>query len=433
MAEPFPLEPSLWHATAPAAAPVSPLAADAAADVCVIGAGYAGLSTALHLAEAGISVVVLEAHEPGWGGSGRNGGQVIPGIKYDPSEIAAKFGVDAGEALTRFVGSTADLVFDLIDRHGMDVPYKRAGWIQGAHTPAMVETVKRRAAEWQARGVDADFLDKDAVARLLGSDRYLGGWLDRRAGGVQPLAYARGLAKAAIEAGARIHGQSRVVALKRNGASWSVRTAQGASVTAPRVVVATNGYTGDLIPKLRQTVIRPNSFIVATEALSDNLAGTILPEGQVTSDTRQLLLYFRKDHQNRLLMGGRGPFREPKDASDWAHLERVVGKMYPQAKGVPFGFRWCGRVALTRDFLPHLHEPEPGLLVDIGCMGRGVGLQSAMGKAMADYLATGDRARLPFPVVPIKPLPLHALNELYVSAIITWYRLTDGGMKDKAA
>ncbi|HEV7260484.1 MAG TPA: FAD-binding oxidoreductase [Bosea sp. (in: a-proteobacteria)] len=433
MAEPFPLQPSLWHATAPAAVPTPPLAADATADVCVIGAGYAGLSTALHLAEAGVSVIVLETHEPGWGGSGRNGGQVIPGIKYDPSEIVAKFGPDAGEALTRFVSTTADLVFDLIARHGMDVPHKRAGWIQGAHTPAMAETVKRRAAEWQARGVDAEFLNKDGVAGLLGTDRYLAAWIDRRAGGVQPLAYARGLAKAALAAGARMHGQSKVVSLKRNGANWVVRTAQGASVTAPRVVVATNGYTGDLIPKLRQTVIRPNTFIVATQPLSDNVAGTILPAGQVTSDTRQLLLYYRKDHQNRLLMGGRGPFREPRDASDWAHLERVIGKMYPQAKGVPFEYRWCGRVALTRDFLPHLHEPEPGLLVDIGCMGRGVGLQSAMGKAMAEYIASGDRGRLPFPVVPIKPLPLHALNELYVSAIITWYRLTDGGMKDKAA
>lgn len=433
MAEPFPLQPSLWHATAPAAAQTPPLASDARADVCIVGAGYAGLSTALHLAEAGVSVIVLEAREPGWGASGRNGGQVIPGIKYDPSEIVSKFGAEAGAALVSFVGSTADLVFGLIEKHGMDVPYRRAGWIQGAHTPAMVETVKRRAEQWGMRGVAARFLDADDVGRLLGTDRYLGGWLDPRGGGVQPLAYARGLARAAQKAGVAICSQSPVTGLRRDGGNWVVRTAQGASVTAPRVVIATNGYTGDLIPKLRQTVIRPNSFIVATEPLSDNLAGTILPEGQVTSDTRQLLLYFRKDHTNRLLMGGRGPFREPQGAADWAHLERVVGKMYPQAKDLRIDYRWCGRVALTRDFLPHLHEPEPGLLVDIGCMGRGVGLQTAMGKAMAQYLSTGDRASLPFPVTSITPLPLHALNELYVSAIIAWYRLTDGGMKDRAA
>lgn len=433
MAEPFPLQPSLWHATAPAAPQTPPLAADARADVCIVGAGYAGLSTALHLAEAGVSVIVLEAREPGWGASGRNGGQVIPGIKYDPSEIVSKYGPEAGEALVSFVGSTANLVFGLIEKHGMDVPHRRAGWIQGAHTPAMVETVKRRAEQWSMRGVAARYLDADAAARLLGTDRYLGGWLDPRGGGVQPLAYARGLARAAQKAGVAICGQSPVTGLRRDGGNWIVRTAQGATVTAPRVVIATNGYTGDLIPKLRQTVIRPNSFIVATEPLSDNLAGTILPEGQVTSDTRQLLLYFRKDHTNRLLMGGRGPFREPQGAADWAHLERVVGKMYPQAKDLRIEYRWCGRVALTRDFLPHLHEPEPGLLVDIGCMGRGVGLQTAMGRAMAQYLSTGDRASLPFPVTSITPLPLHALNELYVSAIIAWYRLTDGGMKDRAA
>lgn len=433
MAEPFPLAPSLWAATAPPAPPTPPLDADAEADVCVIGGGYAGLSTALHLAERGISVIVLEAHEPGWGGSGRNGGQVIPGIKYDPSEIAAKFGPEAGEALSGFVGGTADLVFDLIEKHGMDVPHMRKGWIQGAHTPDMIDTVKRRVADWRARGVDAKLLDRPAMQEMLGTGQYLGGWLDPRGGGVQPLAYARGLARAAIKAGAVIHGQSRVVSLKKNGARFEIRTERGATVRAGKIVMATGGYTGDLIPKLRQTIIAPNSFIVATKPLGDNLAASLLPGGQVSSDTRQLLLYFRRDHTNRFLMGGRGPFREPKADSDWAHLERVVAKMFPQLEGTEFEYRWCGRVALTRDFYPHFHEPEPGLLIDIGCMGRGVGLQSAVGKAMAAWCASGSQQDLPFPVVPIEPLPFHAFHKLYVSAIITWYRLTDGGVKNAAA
>lgn len=429
MAEPFPLSPSLWAATAPAAAPTPPLDTDAEADVCIIGGGYAGLSTALHLAEQGISAVVLEAHEPGWGGSGRNGGQVIPGIKYDPVEIREKFGPEAGDALIRFVGGTADLVFDLIARHGMEVPFTRNGWIQGAHTPEMINTVKRRAGEWQQQGVAAKVLDKAEIEAALGSNQYLGGWLDPRGGGVQPLAYARGLAKAALKAGARIHGQSRVAAITRSGKGFEVRTERGAVVRAGKVVLATGGYTGDLVPKLRQTIIAPNSFIVATRPLGDNLAASLMPGGQVSSDTRQLLLYFRKDHTNRFLLGGRGPFREPTSDADWAHLERVVAKMFPQLEGTPFEYRWCGRVALTRDFFPHFHEPEPGFLIDIGCMGRGVGLQSAVGKAMAAWCASGKRADLPFPVVPIEPLPFHALHKLYVSAIIAWYRLTDGGVK----
>jgi glycine/D-amino acid oxidase-like deaminating enzyme len=429
LAVPFPLGPALWATTAPPAPPTPPLDQSIVTEVCIVGGGYAGLNAALRLAERGIGAVVLEAREPGWGASGRNGGQVIPGIKYDPSEMRAKYGDVAGEALTGFVGATADGVFDLIARHGMDVPHVRAGWIQGAHTPAMVETAKRRAGEWAARGVDARYLDRDAMRAAVGAGQYLAGWQDGRAGAIQPLAYAHGLVRAAQKAGAEIHGESLVRSIRRVGEVFEVVTSQGATVTARRVVVATGGYADALVPKLRQTIIAPNSFIAATEPLGDNLASTILPGGQVISDTRQLLLYFRRDHTNRFLMGGRGPFREPKSAEDWAHLERAAVKIYPQLEGVKFGHRWCGRVALTRDFLPHIHEPEPGLIVDIGCMGRGVGLQTAMGQALADYAATGDRAVLPFPVVPVTPLPFHALHRLYVSAIVTWYRMTDGGLK----
>jgi glycine/D-amino acid oxidase-like deaminating enzyme len=429
MAEPFPLSPSLWAATAPPAAETPPLAAPARADVCVIGGGYCGLSAALHLAEQGADTVLLEAREPGWGGSGRNGGQVIPGLKYDPAELRAKFGEEHGRRLVDFAGRTADTVFDLIDRHAMDVPHVRAGWIQGAHTEAGLAEVARRAEQWSAWGASTELLDRAGVARKLGTDSYLGGWIDRRGGAIQPLAFARGLARAALAAGARIHGGTAVTKLERRGERWHVETDRGVAVDAGRVLLATNGYTGDLVPRLRRTVIAVNSFQIATEPLTDNLRKTILPEGHVSSDTRKLLLYFRFDHQGRLLMGGRGPFREPKGPEDWAHLERVLGKLFPQIKGTPIAHRWCGRVAVTRDFLPHLHEPAPGLLVDIGCMGRGVGLQTTMGRALARYLGSGRTSDLPLPIVPIAPIPAHGLNRLYVSAIITWYRMTDGGVK----
>jgi glycine/D-amino acid oxidase-like deaminating enzyme len=429
MSEPFPLSPSLWAATAPPAPDTPPLKESRSADVVVIGAGYAGLSTALHLAERGTEVIVLEAQEPGWGGSGRNGGQVIPGLKYDPDELEERFGPEIGRRLAAFGAGTADTVFDLIERHGMDVPRKRSGWIQAAHTPAGVELVKRRAEQWQRRGVaGARILDSAAANNLIGSDRYLGGWVDPRGGAIQPLAFARGLARAALRAGASIHGHSAVAALARNGGKWIATTESGARVTADRFVVCTNAYGGGLVPRLSTTIIAPNSYQVATEPLSSNLAASILPEGHVSSDTRQLLFYFRLDHQNRLLMGGRGPYREPKSDKDWSHLERIIGKLFPQARDVPIAYRWCGRVAITRDFLPHLHEPEPGLLLDIGCMGRGVGLQTAMGRAMADYVATGRPDALPRPPMPIKPLPLHGLRQAYFAAIVAWYSMQDGGL-----
>jgi glycine/D-amino acid oxidase-like deaminating enzyme len=429
MTEPFPLSPSLWAATAPPAAPTPPLEESISADVCIIGGGFAGLSTALHLAERGIRTVVLEAREPGWGASGRNGGQVIPGFKFDPDELVSMYGAERGQRLIEFGGSTADVVFELIEKHRMDVPRLRNGWIQGAHTQANVELVRSRAEQWSRLGAPVEFLDQAAVTNLVGTDKYDGGWLDRRGGAIQPLSYARGLAKAALAAGARIHGETPARRLQRTGARWTVETERGNTVTADRVVICTNGYSGDLWPQLRQTAIAVNSYQVATEPLSDNLRRSVLPEGQVLSDTRQLLLYFRLDHEGRLLMGGRGPFREPKGERDWAHLVRVIGKMFPQLKDVPIAFRWCGRIAVTRDHLPHLHEPAPGLLIDMGCQGRGIGLQSAMGKAMAEYIATSDAKALPFPFTPIDPIPFHGLQRVYVETVVAWYRLTDGGLR----
>jgi len=429
MPEPFPLAPSLWAATAPPPPPTHPLAEDASADVCIVGAGYAGLSAALHLAERGLRPVVLEAREIGFGGSGRNGGQVIPGLKEDPDALELRYGGEAGRALVAFVGSAADRVFGLIARHRMQVPNVRTGWIQGAHTPAMVKTVTERCRQWQGRGADAEVLDRSATAEHLGTDRYFGGWIDRRGGAVQPLAYARGLAHAAVAAGARIHTASPAVRIVRDGAGFAVTTRVGAKVTAAQVVVATGGYPDGLVKGLRQSAVFPNSFLVATEPLTDNLRKSVLPHGQVTSDTRKLLLYFRLDHEGRFLIGGRGPYREPRGPEDWAHLERIIGRIYPQLQGIGIAHRWCGRVSVTRDLLPHVHEPEPGLIALIGCMGRGVALQTAMGAAVAEAVATGNRAAIPFPITPIRELPAHRLHELYVRAIVAWYRLTDAGLR----
>jgi glycine/D-amino acid oxidase-like deaminating enzyme len=426
----FPLTPSLWAATAAPAPDTAPLDGDAQADVVIVGAGYCGLSTALHLAERGVRVVVLEARDIGFGGSGRNGGQVIPGFKYDPSEMIAMFGAEKGQRLVDFAGSTADAVFDLIDKHRMDVPHVRRGWIQGSHTTDALKLAERRARDWGAQGVATQLLDRAETARLLGTDKYFGGWVDPRGGGVQPLSYARGLARAAIAAGVVIHTASPVTQLAQAGGKWHVTTKQGAKVVAERVVLATNGYTDDLWPQLRKSIINANSFQVATEPLPESVRRSILPEGHVSSDARNLLLYYRIDHTGRLLMGGRGTFREPDPAQpgDWSHLENVVAKLFPQAAGVPIAYRWCGHVAITRDYMPHLHEPAPGLLIDIGCQGRGVGLQTRMGQALAEYIATGNQQALPVAPSSIKPFPLYGLRRLYVSAVIGWYRMTDGGV-----
>src|SRR5262249_9488424 len=188
---------SLWATTATPPAAYPPLRGDVKADCVIVGGGFTGLSIALHLAERGIGTVLVEANEPGWGASGRNGGQVIPGLKLDPSELRAKYGEERGRRLTTTIGATADLVFDLIGRHHIECDARRSGWIQGAPGPKGLAQVRRRAEEWSGEGADVAVLERPEVEARAGTNAYVGAFLDRRGGTVQPLSYARGLARAA--------------------------------------------------------------------------------------------------------------------------------------------------------------------------------------------------------------------------------------------
>lgn len=415
---------SLWSATAPSVVPTPALSESVKVDVAIVGAGYTGLSTALHLAERGVSVCVLEAHEPGWGASGRNGGQVNPTLKYDPEQLVQMYGPERAEPLISTVSNSADLVFNLIKRHSIDCAPVRKGWMQVSYTDKGVAGLHARADQWARRGVPVQPLDAAAVTARMGSGAFAGGWLDGRAGAIQPLAYARGLVGAALAAGARIHGQSAVTGLQRSGAGWLLKTAGGAHVTADQVVLATNGYSGNLWPGMAQSILAANSFIVATKPLSGRAADSILPGQETVSTAQRLLLYWRKDSHGRLLMGGRGLFNDPTSPTDFAHLERSLALLFPQLGPLEFEYRWAGRIAITRDFMPHVHEPAPGLTLALGCNGRGIALCTSLGQQLAGRLC--DRqAQFAYPVTPLQRLPMHGLQRFYIGAGVAWYSLLD--------
>ncbi|MBA4800137.1 MAG: FAD-binding oxidoreductase [Rhizobiales bacterium] len=398
---------------------------DGDVDLVVIGAGYQGLSTALHAVRAGLSVQVIEAGEIGAGASGLNGGQVIPGLKQDPETLLALFGADLGERLTTFSAETADVVFNLIASEGLDVEHARTGWIQAAHTETAMEAAVRRNRQWRAQGADVALLNQAEVGLLTGADGYRGGFLDRRAGVVNPLALVHELARIATEAGAGLVVKDGVASLRRVGAGWEVTTASGRSIRARKVLVATNAYSGALVPKLAESLVWLHSFQIATEPLPAEL-DFILPGGQAVSDSRRIVVYYRRSPHGRLVLGGRGPMREPRSEEDWAHLERALHRLFPTLASLRIDHRWFGRVAMTPDHLPHLHEPEPGLVMVAGCQGRGIGLMTALGAPLARYLADGDQAVLPLPITPLRRIPLHRFRRLGVAGHIAWYRLLDG-------
>lgn len=394
-------------------------------DVVVVGGGIMGLSTALHAVRLGMSVQVLEAGEIGQGASGLNGGQVIPGLKYDPEWLLEHFGEERGEALVNFAASTADAVFELIRDEQLSVPFAQKGWIQAAHTEVALKAAANRDRQWRARGADVKLLSATEIASMTGARGYLGGWHDRRAGVIDPLAYTSELARVAAAAGVRIAERQRVVRLTNAADIWRISTENGAELQAKAVVLATNAYTDGLIPGLAETIVPLHSFQIATAPLPPDLAATILPEGQAVSDSRRILVYYRKSADGRLVLGGRGRMALPSSAGDWAHLERALLRLYPALSGLAIERRWFGRVAMTPDHLPHIHEPKRGLVAVVGCQGRGVGLMTALGERLAGYLQSGDARQLPFPVSPIRPIPFHAFRQVGVAATIAWYRLLD--------
>jgi glycine/D-amino acid oxidase-like deaminating enzyme len=398
---------------------------DGQVDLLVIGAGYQGLSTAYHAARQGLKVQIIEARGLGEGASGLNGGQVIPGLKHDPATLRDLLGEAAGRRLTEFSAGTADAVFDLISSQGLDVEHQQDGWILAAHTQTAMQAAVQRNRQWRQHGADVRLLNAAEVALLTGARGYCGGWLDRRAGVVNPLALVIELGGLASRSGAGLLLNEAVTGLQPRGPLWVASTDRGRTLLAKKVLVATNAYSDGLIPGLAQSLVWLHSFQIATAPLPSELMDQVLPGGQPVSDSRRILVYYRRSPDGRLVMGGRGPMRAPQSAKDWAHLARAMLRLFPMLEGTPITHRWFGRVAMTPDYLPHLHEPAPGLFMVAGCQGRGIGLMTALGPSLAAYAASGDARELPLPISPLRPIPYHRFRRIGVAAHVAMYRLLD--------
>ena len=417
--------PESWYAEATPQLPrMAALEGDVASDICVVGGGYTGLSAALHLARMGFSVRLLEAHRVGFGASGRNGGQVGSGQRLGQPTLEGMLGRDYARRLWMLGEAAKSRVRSLIAEYGID-----CDWRDGvANADVTGRDAARNLAEARhlakTYGYDRlELLDRDGIARETGSRAYAGGVIDWGAGHMNPLAFALGLARAALWSGAVLHEGSEVTRIVP-GRNPRVETERG-SVAAHHVIVACDGYLAGLDRRIARRVMPINNFIVATEPIA-RTCPEILPRDIAVADSRFVVNYWRKSPDGRLLFGGGETYgyRFPKDIAGL--VRRPLLKVYPQLADVAITHAWGGTLAITRSRLPFFGRPREGVWTASGYSGHGVALATLAGEILAQAIAGRPERFDLMDNLPVPPFPggAHLRSPLLVLAM-TWYALRD--------
>jgi len=378
---------SYYHASRNHGPDINPLDGSSRVDVCVIGGGYTGLSTALHLSKNGYRVMLLEARKLGWGASGRNGGQLGSGQNKDQIELEKLLGKSTAHALWDLAQDAKALARSLITEYNIDCDLKpgvahpdhKPGY--AAHTRAYVDHLREH---YQYDSIE--YLERAEMAALVGSDSYYGGNIDHGAGHLHPLNYALGLADAAIQNGAILH-ENTVVESYQEGKTTRVLTNRG-TVEADSIVLACNGYLGKLEQRLSGKIMPINNFIIATEPLSDERVNEINPQDIAFADSRFVVNYYRLSADKRLLFGGGENYRNrfPRDIGSF--VRKPMLEVYPQLADTPIEYAWGGTLAVTLNRMPHFGRlGKHGTYFAQGYSGHGVALSTMAGKLIADAIA----------------------------------------------
>src|SRR5499427_2268871 len=349
-----------------------------AARVAIVGGGYAGLSAAFELAKHGIEAVVLEANELGFGASTRNGGAVSGGVNVGKSFTGRNSNISPARA--EQVLSDASDAFTLIDRliteEGIDCFWEKSGRFVGAWTRGHFAAQAQRLAMLNAAAQSGAYMvPRERQRQEIASDYYFGGMVVERSGKLHPALYYKGLLEACRRRGVAVCAKAAVRRLDRAGAEWRVETSRGA-VSAGDVVIATNGYTGDITPALRRRVVPVASHIIATEELPQDLARSLIPKGRTLSDTKRVLCYYRMSPDGRrMVFGGRARFTQVDATISAPILHRYMVDRFPQLRGIRVTHAWTGNVAFTLDALPHMGQRD-GLYYCLGCNGSGIAMMT---------------------------------------------------------
>jgi len=417
--------PSWYEATADASLAYPPLDGDTTAHVAVIGGGYTGLSAALHLAEAGIDTVLIEARTIGWGASGRNGGQLHSGQRRDQDWLERHLGRPAAHELWHLAEEAKALVMSLIERHGIDAEW-RPGLVEAVHKPRLVDEERHYVDKLNEAYAypHAEWVGRDELAAMIGTPDYFGGRLDRTAGHLHPLKFAQGLARAAAKAGARLYENTGAVRLV-DGIQPTIETARG-RIRADIVVLAGNGLLDGIDEETETRAMPIKNYILTTEPIGAGRSGGLIPGGEAVSDSRFVVYYWRPTPDGRVLFGGGETYsrRDPADIA--AFVRRHLARIYPKLKDVRIDHAWGGTLAVTVNRLPFLRRLRPGVYAASGYSGQGVALAPFGGKIIADAIL-GDPGRLDrFAALPCPRFPGGKLLRWpALVAGMSWYALRD--------
>ncbi len=414
---------SLWKETAITAPILEKLTGEITADVAIIGAGFTGLRAALELAQQGLSVVVLDSHEPGWGASGRNGGQVNPMAHELPDEIINHLGGIFGPRMVQNYANSANELFELVKKHDLKCHATQNGWLRGAHSRPSIHHIEQMAKAWSTAGLDLSLIEGNELQNLIGSKAYSLASKVSSGGSVQPLSYARELCRIAQEKGAQVFSESKVDKLIQKGEQWQVQTDSG-KVTSEWVLFCTNAYTDKILKGLKQSVSPIISVQAATRPLTDDEYEEILPQQNTLSDNRRVVFYTRKEENKRLVFGSVG-LAQDCNSSDQRRLQRGLQKVFPQLSAKDIEYYWGGKFAITTDGLPHLHEPAKGILAGLGYNGRGVAMATLMGRVLATRVAGTAQKDLDIPTTPYGSFKLRPFHRIGLPAMVKYSEARD--------
>ena len=394
-------------------------------DVAIVGAGYTGLNAARVLAQHGTKVAVLDRNAVGWGASSRNGGLATAGIKRDIKKIFKEYGKDLGREFWKASIDAIDLVEEIVKAEAIDCHWERSGNVALAAKPSHFEGMKSKA-KWLKEQLDYDVtpLDSSEVRSEIGTDGYYGGLLDEKGGSLHPAKYVHGLARSVAQGGTQICENTDVLGISRSGSRFEVRTNKGV-LKAKEVIIATNGYTDRLVPKLKPKVFPVGSYIIVTEPLDEDLQKRISPHGRMFYDSKWFLNYFRLTPDGRMLWGGRNDLSVDLDLAESTNILRgQMTRIFPELASTPITHTWTGQLGLTFDLMPHIGREEDGIHYAFGYGGHGVSISTYVGTEIGLLLA-GKKDKSPFMEIKHQTLFFYRNKLWFLPLAAQYFRILD--------